>query len=643
MSRRDLIVLAVDFFCCAASFWLAHNIIWPAPSFADDPVVLAYSAMFGGICAIGTIIAGTNGAAWRYTSLPELVGLLRAIVGGALVFTVLAFMLSRGFALPRSAPLLASAFAMMSTAGLRISYRMSRERLGLVKRQLRGETTPLKNIALVGANNNADMYIRQTRRITNLRLNIVGIFDDRRKWQGSKLQGARVVGDISELSEWQGRWERQGRPAKQLVITDPNASHEQIAAIVAEAAKVRLPVRQLQDLSKDMHGEKQEFKPRDIRIKDLIGRPEVEMDVRLLGRFLKKKTVLITGAGGSIGSEIAKQVAARKPQKIILVEHSESALYHIEQAIKENWPNLELAGSLADVRDTARMAELFGKFKPEIIFHAAALKHVPLMEVNRVECIRTNVIGTRVVADMAEKHGANVFVMISTDKAVNPVSVMGATKRAAEAYVQAKDKSSETTRYLTVRFGNVLDSNGSVLPLFRRQLRNGGPLTVTHPDIERYFMTISEAVRLVFKASIFGVDNPDLRGAVLVLDMGKPIRIYEIAERMIQLAGFVPGTDIDIEIIGLRAGEKLHEDLFAADEPRVETHQDGFAAATPVTANEKLMRKLLDDLERYAHARDAEAAMNLLGHIVPNYVPDSDLRRAQDTKANHLQSGSGSN
>ncbi|MEL6201166.1 MAG: nucleoside-diphosphate sugar epimerase/dehydratase [Pseudomonadota bacterium] len=622
LSRRDLLVLAIDFFCCAISFWVAHTIIWPTPAFADDPVILAYAAIFGGLCAVGTLIAGINGSAWRYTSLPELVGLLKAIVGGAVAFTVIAFMVSRGFALPRSAPVLAAIFSVISMAGLRITYRMSRERLGLVKRQIRGETTPVKNVALIGVNNNADMYIRQTRRLTNVRLNIVGIFDERPRWHGNRLQGAQVVGSIKDLEYWQNRWQLQGRPAKQLVITDPGAKPEQIAEIVAEAAKVRIPVRRLQNISEDQHNELKRVKPRDVRIMDLIGRKEVQMDVELMGRFIFGKTVLITGAGGSIGSEIARQVAAHKPALMILIDNSEVALYHIEHEIMNAWPDVKVAGCLADVRDKVRMTGIFSDYQPEMVFHAAALKHVPLMEVNRVECMRTNISGTRVIADLADECDVEVFVMISTDKAVNPVSVMGASKRAAEAYVQAKDKSSVSTRYLTVRFGNVLDSNGSVLPLFRRQLQEGGPLTVTHPDIKRYFMTISEAVRLVFKASIFGAENPSLRGSVYVLDMGKPVRIYEIAERMIQLAGLVPGTDIDIDIIGLRPGEKLNEDLFGANEPKIETDQDGFVVAAPKIADISLMNKSLDEMEKHLEARNGDAAIKLLRHIVPDYQPN---------------------
>ncbi|MEO1747171.1 MAG: nucleoside-diphosphate sugar epimerase/dehydratase [Pseudomonadota bacterium] len=596
-------------------------IIWPSPAFANDPLTLSYSALFGGLCALGTLIAGINGSAWRYTSLPELVGLVKAMVGAALAFTVIAFMVSRGFALPRSAPLLAAIFSVISTAGLRILYRMSRERLGLVKRQIRGETTPVKNVALIGVNNNADMYIRQTRRLTNVRLNIVGIFDERPRWHGNRLQGAQVVGDIKDIEYWQQRWQLQGRPAKELVITDPQARPEQIASIVAEAAKVRVPVRRLQNMSGDQNNDLKRVKPREVRIMDLIGRKEVQMDVDQMGRFVLGKTVLISGAGGSIGSEIARQVAAHKPAELILIDNSEVALYHIEHKIKETWPDTKITACLADVRDKKRMAQIFTDYQPVMVFHAAALKHVPLMEVNQIECMRTNIMGTRVIADLAEQTGVEVFVMISTDKAVNPISVMGASKRAAEAYVQAKDKSSGSTRYLTVRFGNVLDSNGSVLPLFRRQLREGGPLTVTHPEIKRYFMTISEAVRLVFKASIFGAGNPSLRGSIFVLDMGEPIRIYEIAERMIQLAGLVPGTDIDINIIGLRPGEKLNEDLFGANEPKIETDQDGFVAAAPKIADISLMNKSIDDMEKHLEARNAEAAIKLLRHIVPDYQP----------------------
>ncbi|MEN0000295.1 MAG: nucleoside-diphosphate sugar epimerase/dehydratase [Pseudomonadota bacterium] len=626
LSYRDLLVLSIDFLCCATAMWLAHMVLWPSLIVTDTEVLLGYSAGFGALCAIGLLLTGVNGAAWRYTSIPELVGLFRAIVGAALLFTVLAFLVSRGFALSRLAPVLAAVFSFVACAGLRILYRMSRERLGLVKRQIKGETTPIKNIALVGATNDADVYIRQTRRLPHIRINIVGIFDDRARWHGSKLQGARVVGPATELSSWQNRWTLQGRPASEIVITQPHIDTRKLARIVADAAKLRIPVRRLSNTNQERPGAEVGWAtPEDIDIQDLLGRKEVPIDKALMGTFIEGKTILITGTGGSIGLEISKQAAADGAATIVLVENAEHALYEAARTLGEGWPGIRLVRCLADIRDGQRMLEICSTHQPDIVFHAAALKHVPLMETNRVECMRTNVIGTRMVADAAEKSGASVFVMISTDKAVNPTSIMGATKRAAEAYVQAKDKAATSTRYLTVRFGNVMDSNGSVIPLFRDQLNAGGPLTVTHPDIKRYFMTITEAVRLVIKASIFGSANPELRGSVYVLDMGESVYIREIAERMIQLAGFVPGEDIDIQYIGLRPGEKLNEDLFAANEPRAEIGDEGFAVASPTTGEITLISKLFDEMALHLAARNADAAIKLLRHLVPDYVPVAHL------------------
>ncbi|MEL6436213.1 MAG: nucleoside-diphosphate sugar epimerase/dehydratase [Pseudomonadota bacterium] len=588
----------------------------------NEVFVWLYSLTFGVMCAIATLATGVNGSAWRFTSLPELVGLLRACVGAALLLTLLVFFFNRGTALPRSVPFLAATFSFVMMGGVRVAYRMSRERIGTAKRWMRGQSTPIKNIALYGASNNADIYIRSLRRSTDVRVNVLGMFDDRPRWHGSTLQGVRVLGGIEMLPDVQDHWRIDGCPVSELVITEPHLKPQEIRAIVTKAAEARIPTRCLTDLDEltdvDAH---RLVSPRPIRIEQLLGRREVPLDTQLLGAFVMGKTVLVSGAGGSIGAEICRQVASLGAERIICVEHSEFALYSITQDLVEVFPEERVVACLADIRDDARIDEIFERYAPDIVFHAAALKHVPLMEVNRVECLRTNVVGTRVVADAADRHGVAAFVMISSDKAVSPTSIMGASKRAAEAYCQAKDRASETTRYLTVRFGNVVDSNGSVLPLFRKQLQRGGPLTVTHPDIKRYFMTIPEAVRLVFKASMFGAEHPDLRGCVYVLDMGEPIRIYEIAERMIELAGYAPGRDVDIEIVGLRQGEKLKEELFAPNEPKVDTGQEGFFAAAPQVAEYALMAKLFDEMDRQLDERNADAALKQLRHLVPDYLP----------------------
>src|SRR5690606_21065064 len=334
------------------------------------------------------------------------------------------------------------------------------------------------------------------------------------------------------------------------------------------------------------------------------------------------RVVMVTGAGGSIGSELSRQIAAIGPSMLAVTDSSEFMLYTLESELKHKCVGEKLVARILDVRDQPRVIQLIRDLKPDVIFHAAALKHVPMMEENPLEAIKTNVLGTRNVADAALAQGVETFVMISTDKVVNPTSIMGATKRAAEAYCQALDIQSTTTRFRTVRFGNVLGSNGSVVPRFREQIATGGPVTVTHPDIVRYFMTIPEAVRLVLHASAHAMSIGNGRGKIMVLDMGKPVRIADLAERMIRLAGFRPRVDIDIVHTGLRPGEKLYEELFDPSEVPDERTEEGYVIASPRVIDRELLERTLAEISACAVSEDATRALELLQHIVPEYDRD---------------------
>ena len=339
-------------------------------------------------------------------------------------------------------------------------------------------------------------------------------------------------------------------------------------------------------------------------------------------RLIEGKRVLVTGAGGSIGSELVRQLAGFAPAHISLIDNCEYNLYAIDQELSQAAPSLSRSAVLCDVRDRRRVARAFDRERPELVFHAAAYKHVPLVEQNPLEGVRTNVIGTRNVADEAVRCGASAMVMISTDKAVNPTNVMGATKRLAEAYAQALDLAGSETRFVTVRFGNVLGSTGSVVPLFQKQIASGGPVTVTHPDITRYFMTIPEAVQLVLQASVSGATADDYRGKLFVLDMGAPVRIADLARQMIRLAGKRPDIDIPIRYVGLRPGEKLHEELLHARETLVESPQSGLLLASPRPGILQILAREIDSLEAAVLDDDEDAALRLLRRAIPEFISE---------------------
>jgi O-antigen biosynthesis protein WbqV len=367
---------------------------------------------------------------------------------------------------------------------------------------------------------------------------------------------------------------------------------------------------------------------RPIAIEDLLGRPQTVLDRPAMRALCAGRRVLVTGAGGSIGSELVRQISDFGPARLALLDSSEYQLYEIDLELARRHAQLPRAALLADVRDARRVNALLAAERPEIVFHAAALKHVPMVEAHPDEGVLTNAIGTRIVADACVKHGVGAMVVISTDKAVNPSSVMGASKRLAEQYCQALDLAEAkkpaggaSTHFVVVRFGNVLGSTGSVVPLFQKQLAEGGPLTVTHPEVDRYFMTVREAVELVLMASAAGAADRRFSGKVFVLDMGAPVKIVELARQMIRLAGKTPGRDIKIAFTGLRPGEKLREELLHAQEDLVPTDAKAILLASPRTSDLKLLARAFDELERHARAGATPEALALLKHLVPEYRP----------------------
>lgn len=547
----DMVIVAIAWL---GAYWLRFNFSTIPVSFLNQafhslPLLLAMQAA---IFAWFGVFRGV----WRFTSVPDLVRILKAVFLGATLATVVLFAVFRLEQVPRSVPFFYFLLLLVMLTGIRLAYRWMKEE----------SLVPVagRRVLIVGAGEAGDLLARDMLRHHNAGYMPVAYVDDRPRRQGREVRGIPVRGGVEDIP----RLVHVLR-ADLILLALPSASTRQMRRAVSFCEQAGVPFKTLPNLEELINGEVSVSGIREVSIEDILGRDPVSLDWDAIRAGLQGRKVMVTGAGGSIGSELCRQLARLQPSLLILAENSEFSLYRIESELKRVFPDCPLVACLADVTDKARMGQLFGDHQPEVVFHAAAYKHVPLLEHQVREAVRNNVRGTRTVAELAAAHGCFEFVLISTDKAVNPTSVMGTTKRLAEIYCQNLDRHS-STRFITVRFGNVLDSAGSVVPLFREQIAGGGPVTVTHEEIERYFMTIPEACQLIMQASVIGQG-----GEIFVLNMGEPVKIRDLAEQMIRLSGKIPGQDIEIEYIGLRPGEKLYEELFHCDEALKSTsHQE---------------------------------------------------------------------
>ena len=465
-----------------------------------------------------------------------------------------------------------------------------------------------EKVLIVGAGDCGHMLAREIELYHKDETHIVGFIDDDYLKKGLKLRGFKILGTRADIT----RIAKEEQVDK-IIIAIPSASPHVLRPIIetCQATGAEVSITPGLWALKDGNVSLKELRP--INIEDLLGRESIHLEQNKVSEFIKDKIVLVTGGGGSIGSEIARQVARMEPKKLLLLGKGENSIYEIWQELKKTQPGLKVVPVIADVRDENRMEGIFSYFKPQVVFHAAAHKHVPLMEYQPMEAVRNNCAGTRVCANMAAKYDAEAFVMISTDKAVNPTSVMGCTKRVAEMYVQSMNNISNT-RYVAVRFGNVLGSRGSVVPLFKKQIAAGGPVTVTHPEMKRYFMTIPEASQLVLQAGAMAQG-----GEVFVLDMGEPVKIVDLAKDLISLSGLVPERDIKIEFTGLRPGEKLFEELLSAEDGTENTENKSILKARIIDNDNAEMNAAID---RLLALEDDEEIIQELMNVVPWYKPN---------------------
>ncbi|MBO1080683.1 polysaccharide biosynthesis protein [Roseomonas haemaphysalidis] len=627
--QRILMNLGLDALLAGLSLPVA---VWAAAPGAWPPAHWWVAAVPGVVVAV--LLAGLPlrlpQQYLRFAALRDLMRVIGAGTAAAVLFALVAHALDTWMPPNPAFPLLHAGALSAALLVPRVLGRLSQtHRVG------RLSEAPAQPVVLLGTGDAADLFIRALIQQRAPHYQVMGILAPRSRAAGRRIHGYPILGAIEDTGALLDRLRAEERLPAALVLADPDLQGEALQDVLDAADRHGVPVSRAPRLTRLDPAKREDpasarrFDLRPVAIEELLDRPQVPLDREGMARLVQGRRVLVTGAGGTIGGELARQVAALGPAQLTLLDHGEFALYSIDLELAETHPGVPRRAMLADVRDVARVAAVMDAVRPELVFHAAALKHVPMVENDPLEGLLTNALGTRIIADAALAVGCRAMVFISTDKAVNPTSVMGASKRLAEMYCQALDVRARHgqggMRCVTVRFGNVLGSTGSVVPLFRRQLERGGPLTVTHPDMRRYFMTVREAVGLVLQASVVGAEDnadqpPELAdGGIFVLDMGKPVKIVDMARRMIRLAGLRPDEDVEIRFTGLRPGEKLFEELFHGQEPPRPTQFPGLLVATPRTTDAAAMAAAIDQVAAAAHAGDIGAALARLAELVPEF------------------------
>jgi FlaA1/EpsC-like NDP-sugar epimerase len=631
-SSRAYVAWGHDVVMAALSFGIALYLRVGSDAFGyyADRYLLTGVVLFTAVAGTVFIFTGLYRGIWRYASLDDMMAIVKAVTLTILIFLPIMFVVTRLEGFPRSQPFINWFVLVALLGGPRIVYRVVRDRrFDTVFVRERDRRIP---VLLIGASDECELFLRALRRQRNGTYRPVGILAEKERRVGRHIHGVKVLGTIADLDRVVAALTAKRDKPHKVILTKERLSTYSVKDLYQKTEALGITMARSQRPGDLRSGLSDAVELRPIAIEDLLGRPQTVLDRPAMRALIAGRRVLVTGAGGSIGSELVRQISDLAPARLALLDNSEFHLSEIDRALHLRHPELPRREILADVRDARRIEALFAEERPELVFHAAALKHVPMVELHPVEGALTNVVGTRNVADACRRAGVGTMVQISTDKAVNPSNVMGATKRLAECYCQALDIAGAGGRselcFVTVRFGNVLGSTGSVVPLFQQQLATGGPLTVTHPDVSRYFMTIREAVELVLMASTIGAARPAHSGKIYVLDMGEAIRIEDLARQMIRLAGLVPDADVKIEYVGLRPGEKLAEELLHASESLVESGQQGILLAAPRTADAKLLAQAIDKLERDARAGHTDAVREALRRLVPEYRPSATEPRA---------------
>jgi O-antigen biosynthesis protein WbqV len=546
---------------------------------------------------------------WRYISINELSTIIKVSVSSIITAYLIMFLYNRLEGVPRSVPILHLLILLFLLSSTRLLYRKIRE-----NNKGNAGSQPKINVALIGANDHTEGFIRTVQRRRDIQYNVVAIIDNNEARAGRNIRGVPIYSSLAQLTQILQRLEKDNKKPQRLILSEQFLDADIVQSLFAVCETQGIALARLPRPAELQEGvAKQDIRP--IVIEDLLNRPQNQHDDNSMHKLIRGRVILVTGAGGSIGSELVRQIASYNPNRLIVIDNSEHNLYQIDRELATSYGQIERISIIADVRDRKRIQQIMAENNPEIVFHAAALKHVPLAELNPEETIITNVFGTRNVAMAAALEGVEVFVLVSTDKAVHPANVMGASKRLAELICADVASIAPELKMTIVRFGNVLGSTGSVVPLFQEQLKLGGPITVTHPEMERYFMTIREASGLVIQAAAQAKQGI----ALYILDMGKPVRILSLAEQMIRLAGLIPNKDVHIRFTGLRAGEKLREELVYSKEPLSPTEHAKIMRAKLHTGNLP-SKNMLEALEEACYAFNSDMVVRILQDLVPEYA-----------------------
>ena len=589
--RNRVLQVCADGALVALAFYLAFRLRFLDQSDLPHRYWILFAQSVGFVIALKLIVFAAFGMYqkwWRYVSGRDFLQIVRAVTVSSAILVV-AYTVLRPFAhnLPRSVAVMDFLLTLMLITGARLAVRL------IVERPSRSARVPKREVLVIGAGSGGQMVVRELQLNPEIGVTAIGFVDDDPRKRGMRMLGLKVLGSTKQIDKILDETHPD-----EVVIAIPSAPGTLRAKVVAACREREIRVRTLPTVFELLRGGVQLNKQlREVRVEDVLGRDPIVRELDRVGAYLRDRIVLVTGAGGSIGSELCRQIAQVKPRLLVMLDHAEDNLFQIDREMVEERHCTNVESVLADCKEPSRMLEVMQRFKPGIVFHAAAYKHVPLMEANPLEAVRNNAIATRITAETAAASNVERFVLISTDKAVNPKTVMGASKAMAEWIVESAGRKHPGTRFASVRFGNVLASSGSVVPIFRSQIERGGPVTVTHPEMTRYFMTIPEAVQMVIRAGDIGAG----KGEVFVLDMGEPVRIVDLARNMIRLAGYEPETDIAIEFTKPRPGEKLHEELF------------GLAESGQPTAARRIQRAVR---EAPLDPEWIEATLNSLEHLV---------------------------
>ncbi len=605
--HRRLIVIALHVFLVVVSYALAYVLRF------DNAFPRQYASLF--LATLGPLVIFRVGAFvyyrlysgwWTYVGVRDMIALLKAVAVSSVVFASYLVLTSTATGFPRSVLVIDALLTVAFMAGVRFSLRVFRE-----SRRPKTAAPRPRRVMIIGAGDAGELLLREMHNNPRLGYVPIGFVDDDPRKTGFHIHDVAVLGTTDALAQIV-----ESHPVDELIIAIPSASRDQVQRLVDRCLGLKIPFKILPAIAA-LTGHVQMSQLRAVRVEDLLGRDPVDLDTSMIHADIAGRSVLITGAGGSIGSELARQVASYGPAVIGLLERSENLLFLIEQELRRTHPDLEVVPIICDIRDEDDVERAFKTLRPELVYHAAAFKHVPMMELHVAQAVQNNVFGTRNVASTAAAFGAK-FVLISTDKAVSPSNVMGATKRLAELLVLSLDQA-RSRHFVAVRFGNVLGSNGSVVPLFTQQIAEGGPVTVTHPDVTRYFMTIPEAVQLVLQASVL----EEARNRIVMLEMGEPVKIISLARNLIRLSGLEPDVDIPIIFTGLRPGEKLHEQLTSDTEETLPTRYEKIRIVR--TDAPRPVDQAIEHLWHAAVARDERATLRRLQELVPEFTPQASL------------------